>query len=346
MQPEPKPAAANPDAEAVTICPNCHVPMPSMMRFCRSCGFRLGEGVAEYAETVRLPKPASTANATGPAQTGAAAYGQNDWAPMAPVSPAAGPPVGQASARLGPGQNRLGGRRAPWIVWVVLGVIVASVTMGGLLSPFGLRNRSRSRSATTATAARSYLGLENLETTSGGVTFDYVYPPGGAADKAGLVGGDIITSFDGQTVTSEEQLMKLLAATPIGKTVEIVYIRDGQTNRTQLTTISADERAQLKKLFENRPEGQGFLGIEDWERVQVSGTNIYGVQLNDVAKNRPGYIAGLRDGDIIIEFEGVPIRTSRELVARIERALPDSVVKIVVMRGGQRLEIPVKIGVD
>jgi S1-C subfamily serine protease len=68
--------------------------------------------------------------------------------------------------------------------------------------------------------------------------------------------------------------------------------------------------------------------------------------LNDVARNRPGYIAGLRDGDIVIEFDGIPIRTSRELVSRIERTLPDSIVKIVVMRGSERLEIPVKIGVD
>ncbi|HEX8140705.1 MAG TPA: PDZ domain-containing protein [Pyrinomonadaceae bacterium] len=346
MQPEPKRAAAS--AEAITICPNCHVPMPSTLRFCRSCGFRLGEGVAEYAETMRLNNQASTAGAAGPAtapsrppQTGAAAQGPGNWAPIAPV---AAQPIGQASAYLGACGKKLGRRRAPWIVWVVLGVTVASVTTGGLLTPFGLR--SRSRTAATASATRSYLGLESLKTTQGGVTFDYVYPPGGAADKAGLVGGDIITSFDGQTVLSDDQLTKLLTATPIGKTVEVVYIRDGQTNRTQLTTISADERNRLKKLFESRPEGQGFLGIEDWERVQVQGTNIYGVQLTDVAKNQPGYIAGLRNGDIIIEFEGVPIRTSRELVARIERTIPDTVVKIVVMRGGERLEIPVKIGVD
>src|SRR4030095_1922189 len=33
---------------------NCHSAMPSELRFCRNCGFRLGEGVAEYTETVRF----------------------------------------------------------------------------------------------------------------------------------------------------------------------------------------------------------------------------------------------------------------------------------------------------
>jgi S1-C subfamily serine protease len=344
MQPEPKQAAARAAAEEITVCPNCHIPMPCTMRFCRSCGFRLGEGVAEYAETVRLPNRTNGASAAT-AQAGAAPYGPNAWAPIAPVS--AGQqqqrPAAQASAFIDRCQKKRR-RRAPWIVWVVLGVTMASVTGSGLLVPLGLR--SRVRNAAAARAARSYVGVENLQTTSGGVTFDYVSPPGAAADKAGLIGGDIITSFDGQLVTSDDQLMKLLIATPIGKTVEVVYMRDGETKTTQMTTISKEEHDRLGKIFASRPEGQGFLGIEDWERVAVPGSNIYGVRLNDVSHNRPGYIAGLRDGDIITEFGGVPIRTSKELVARIERALPDSVVKIIVMRGGERLEIPVKIGVD
>ncbi|HEX8143362.1 MAG TPA: PDZ domain-containing protein [Pyrinomonadaceae bacterium] len=349
MQSEPKQAGPQAAPEEITICPNCHVPMPSMLRFCRSCGFRLGEGVAEYADTVRLPnRPASAAAAGsaqqgGPAAAAAAPQGVNQWSPLARAGHEPQQQVeGQACAY--PGQKKRGRKRAPWIIWVVLGVTVASVTGGGLLSPFGLRRTGRTTA--TRSAARSYVGVNELKTTTGGVTFDAATPPGSAADKAGLIGGDVITSFDGQQVTSADQLMKLLVATPVGKTVEVIYIRDGQTNRTQMTTVSRDENARLEKLFDNRPGGKGFLGIEEWERVAVPGTNIYGVRLDEVARNQPGYMAGLRDGDIIIEFDKIPIRTSRELVARIERAIPDSVVQIVVMRGGERLEIPVKIGVD
>src|SRR5687768_10868655 len=39
---------------SITSCSNCHTPMPSDLRFCRNCGFRLGEGAAEYTETVRF----------------------------------------------------------------------------------------------------------------------------------------------------------------------------------------------------------------------------------------------------------------------------------------------------
>ncbi|HYY59627.1 MAG TPA: PDZ domain-containing protein [Pyrinomonadaceae bacterium] len=348
MQPEQKQGAFQPASEEITICANCHVAMPSMLRFCRSCGFRLGEGVAEYTETVRLPNQrkaapsaAASANVGGAQQSGA-----GNWSPLVAASAAQQQqqPVGQASAYVGECRKKKGRKRAPFIVWVVLGVTVASVTGGSLLSPFGLRNKVRS--AATRSAARSYVGLSDFKTTSGGVTFDYTTPPGSAGDKAGLVGGDIITSFDGQQVTSADQLMKLLVATPVGKTVEVVFIRDGETRRTQMTTISKDENSRLEALFDSRIEGKGYLGIDDWERVAVPGTNIYGVRVDEVINNHPADMAGLRKGDIIIEFDGIPIRTSRELIARIKRALPKSIVKVVVMRGSERLEIPIKVGVD
>src|SRR5688572_32444485 len=38
----------------LTTCSNCHSPMPSELRFCRNCGFRLGDGLADYQETVRF----------------------------------------------------------------------------------------------------------------------------------------------------------------------------------------------------------------------------------------------------------------------------------------------------
>jgi membrane-associated protease RseP (regulator of RpoE activity) len=319
--------------------------MPSALRFCRSCGFRLGEGVAEYAETVRLPNRPSAAQTTSPQHSAAATDGMRDWSPLTHAghnATAAQQPMGQAAAHLDKWQKKSCRKRAPWMLWVVLGVTIASVTGGGLLSPFGLRNRVRSAASRSAT--RSYVGTSEMKTTSGGATFDYVNPPGSAADKAGLIGGDVITTFDGQQVTDADQLMKLLVATPVGKTVEVGFIRDGQPKTTQMTTVSREENSRLDELFDARPEGKGYLGIDDLERVAVPGTNIYGVRLGDVEKNLPADMAGLREGDIITEFDSIPIRTSRELGIRIDRTIPGSLVKVVIMRGSERMEIPVKVG--
>jgi putative serine protease PepD len=55
-------------------------------------------------------------------------------------------------------------------------------------------------------------------------------------------------------------------------------------------------------------------------------------------------MAGIKEGDVVIEFDGVPIRTTDEFLMRVRRALPYSIVKVVVMRGEEKLEIPVKMG--
>jgi S1-C subfamily serine protease len=234
-------------------------------------------------------------------------------------------------------------KRAPrWMVWVMIPFFIIALT-SGLFSNSRLRVRSRTSATSAASdAPNSFLG-SHYKTAQGGAFIEDITPPGSAADKAGLVGGDVVTLFDGKPVKSESDLTNLLTQTPVGKTVEVVFIRDGETKTAKLTTVSEKENDRLEEAFNNGPKG--LLGVDDdFKRVQVPGTNIYGVQLNDVTKNRPAYIAGLRDGDIVTEFGGIPIRTPGELNMRIDRAQPDSTVKVVVMRGGEHLEIPVKMG--
>jgi membrane-associated protease RseP (regulator of RpoE activity) len=349
MQPEPKrvePLAGSAGAEETITCANCRTVMPRQMRFCRSCGFRLGEGVAEYVETVRLPNQphaASTLRDTAtPAQPPGKTSGTH-WGTVAQTAHnATDQALKQASAHLNQWEKRHGRKRVHWIIWLVLALLITSVAGGSLLSPFGLRNRIHINQPDTP---RSYVGTNTLKSGTGGVTFDYVKPPGGPADKAGLLGGDIVTGFDGQPVKSTKDFYKLLAATPIGKTVDVTFIRDGETKTTKLTTMSEDQVDALDDAFDNRPEGEGEIDEgSDIDVVPAPGTNHNGVRLNDIDRNGPADIAGLRNGDIVIEFDGLPMRTRRELETRIVRAIPESTVKFVVIRGTERLEIPVKVG--
>jgi S1-C subfamily serine protease len=109
----------------------------------------------------------------------------------------------------------------------------------------------------------------------------------------------------------------------------------------------------LTREFEKRPERRAHFGYEDGdaERVQVPGMNIYGVRLGTVLRSRPADLAGVKEGDIITAFDGIPIRTSDELLMRVRRALPYSTVTLSIVRKGenesdpiQKLEIPVKMG--
>ena len=60
--------------------------------------------------------------------------------------------------------------------------------------------------------------------------------------------------------------------------------------------------------------------------------NIYGVKLGNVLQSRPADLAGIKRGDIVIQFGDTPIRTEDEFRMRVRRALPYSTVNVTVMR--------------
>jgi serine protease Do len=303
--------------------------MPKEMRFCRSCGNRLGEGPAEYTETVRLPHATATAN------------GQF----RAPYAPGMTAPMVRQTGGCYPRRRRLGFTGMTWM-WIVLGIFFAG---GGLMSAV-MKNGGHIPRAMAPAVSRSFAGVDGFKTTDGGVTFDVVEPPGSPADKAGLVGGDIVTSFDGHAITDDNEIMDLLRQTPIGKTVEVIYLRDGLIKKTQLTTISESGFNQLKAAFNGRPEGKGKFGFESGRTsvIRSPETKTYGVRIDWVEQNGPADLFGIKVGDIITDFDHVPIRTSDELLSRVRRAIPRSTVEVVVLRGDetnrQAVKIPVTMG--
>jgi putative serine protease PepD len=63
---------------------------------------------------------------------------------------------------------------------------------------------------------------------------------GGAADKAGLKNGDVITKVDGQLIDGSESLVATIRGHRPGENVELTYVRDGKT-RTTSANLGSDE---------------------------------------------------------------------------------------------------------
>ncbi|HYX43156.1 MAG TPA: PDZ domain-containing protein [Pyrinomonadaceae bacterium] len=311
-------ANARPFNVETVSCPNCQAALVRGMRFCRRCGYRLDEGLAEYVETMRL-----------------------DGA--LPVPAYAPPTVMQTPApvttTLAPYATTCRRRRRSRAFALVLMVALVSSGAGGVAWMAKVA-RNVGRVSRTFTLPRSFFGTEGFTTVDGGAMLDAVLP-NGPADHAGLVGGDIITSFDGQAVRSSDDMSRLLRTTPIGKTVAIGFLRDGAAQVTTLVTVSSTLYDQ--GMFTTGGQ-QGFLGVDSYKRVPVAGTNLYGVRLDGLERNLPADIAGLRKGDIIINFDDTPIRTVGEFEARIHRAAPGQTVNVRIIRDGQQQTIPVKMG--
>src|SRR6185436_3344610 len=181
----------NPEMDAAVInCGNCQAPMPKELRFCRNCGFRLGEGVAEYTETVRFQNAPSGAN------LGNNAFPGYSYAPAGSMTPTAAGPLRKKK------------RRLSGMTWMFVGLLIFFVLAAGftaIVRP--IRQNARIGFTQPVAPPRSYVGVNQFDTTDNGVTFDNVEPPGAPADKAGLVGGDIITAVDGKPVKTDDEMM-------------------------------------------------------------------------------------------------------------------------------------------
>lgn len=57
---------------------------------------------------------------------------------------------------------------------------------------------------------------------------------GGAAEKAGLEAGDVVTEFNGVPITGATDLTAQVRAAAAGSTAEVTYVRDGETHQLEL----------------------------------------------------------------------------------------------------------------
>ena len=330
-------------------CPSCGATLVAGLRFCRRCGYRLGEGVEEYVPTQRfdagsMPTAAAAPPATDPFQ------GRQTWgaAPMQPVRP-----FGATSA-LG-GQQEHGKTsmlakicrpaRGGWWMWLT--ILIVLMVAGGML-PLTLKLRRGAGGGAGAGAPPPVTSLfaevDAFDTPDGGGAFIRgLAAPGTSLEAAGLVGGDVITYFDGKPVRDADALRKLMAATTVGKAIEVIFIHDGETKKTTLIPISR-EMFRGMQVIDARPSGRGILGVDPGDRVRLPNSNIFGVELDNVTRNGPADLAGLKEGDVVFEFHGKPVRTTGDLRLRIYEAEPFSTIPVSVMRDGQRIDFQVKMG--
>jgi len=69
-----------------------------------------------------------------------------------------------------------------------------------------------------------------------------------------------------------------------------------------------------------------------------------GAIVADVDLDGPAGAAGLRVGDIVVSLDGKPIENGRQLDVNLYRRAAGDVAQLVVLRAGQRLQLPVAVG--
>lgn len=207
--------------------------------------------------------------------------------------------------------------------------------------------------------SRGFLGIQmqpldpalaaNFGFRGAGVLVSQVVP-GGAAARAGIEAGDILTKVNGEATPSMQRVMRAVRLGAPGADCPIEVFRDGEV-RT-LTAQLDDSAKQLAAAGARLPAGPGSpavlpkaaspasLGVEvasiTAEMAKERGiTDLRGVVVTSVAPNGAAARAGLRAGDVIRQVAGTRVSDPREWESNMRSTLGQGrSVRLLVEREG------------
>lgn len=96
-------------------------------------------------------------------------------------------------------------------------------------------------------------------------------------------------------------------------------------------------------------DGSNYLGIVP-EEINSSNMSKYGlsaprgVGVSRVSEGSPADKAGLKKGDVILQFDNEPITSTRKLFRLIGEAAPEQTVRLTISRNGSEQQVSVTLG--
>ena len=104
-----------------------------------------------------------------------------------------------------------------------------------------------------------------------------------------------------------------------------------------VSLLYAQDRAEPRRLDRGNVmvlDGRGAqLGVMVSDVVDAK---MSGVRIDEVNADSPAQKAGLKEGDIVVEFDGERVRSARQFTRLVQETPDGRAVKIAVMRNGQK----------
>ncbi len=182
--------------------------------------------------------------------------------------------------------------------------------------------------------------------------------PDSPAAKAGLENGDLITSFDGKPVADSRALPRVVAETPIGKTVSLQILRKGSKQDLRITVAKLEDAALSPAAPDSRSSAPSVLskfsrlgvalsplGREQRAKYKL-GADIQGVVITEVDPDSSAGEKDIRPGDVIMQVQSEAVQTPEDvtrLVAAGAKAGRKAVL-LLINRGGQLAYVALPLG--
>lgn len=153
----------------------------------------------------------------------------------------------------------------------------------------------------------------------------------GPADKAGIKRGDVIVSYDGKRIEDSSSLPSLVASTPVGKTVSVEVIRDGNMKTVSVAVGKLNDQTATSDTKPEKTEwGLALQNIRPDERRQMNLTGNEGVLVTSVMPGSPAQNAGIQPGDVILQVNQGPVSSVQGVKAEVAKAKGDKPLLLLV----------------
>lgn len=155
----------------------------------------------------------------------------------------------------------------------------------------------------------------------------------GPAKPAGLQSGDVILRFDGQDVKSSTDLPRIVAATPVGKEVDVAIMRGGKERSLKVTLGRLEDGERLAAASQGGGDvkpprsaalkalGMEFSSLNAEARKQFNlKDGVKGVVVTNIEASSPAAEKRVQAGDVIVEINQQPVNEPGDVVARMKQA--------------------------
>ena len=162
--------------------------------------------------------------------------------------------------------------------------------------------------------------------------------PGSPAKQGGIVSGDIILEFDGQSINEHSDLPPLVGKFEIGKSAKVKVLRNGKfkTLNINMGELPDDnEVASVQPSSRKEPGEDTRLGLvvqslsqEIRQQSQIAEGGVEVVQV----KGSSAVTAGIRQGDIITSINNQPVQNVDDFLSKLDALKVGSSVALLVQR--------------
>jgi serine protease Do len=149
----------------------------------------------------------------------------------------------------------------------------------------------------------------------------------------------VIVGFDGKDVADSKDLPRIVASTPIGKTVTVKISRDGKAIERQVKVgeMEEEKKTEVAKTPAGKKLGIAVQNLTPDIAKGMGLKNSAGVVITQVEPGSPASEAGLRTGDVIREVDRKPVKDVDDFMQKVEKAKDQDHVLLFIQRGQNNL---------